>query len=59
MLNSKFPDKVYQGYPMYVHNPAGGCGRTNLKNIPRIETGDKGYNWDSTEKANCACAKVN
>jgi len=36
MLNSKFPDKVYQGYPMYVHNPAGGCGRTNLKNIPRI-----------------------
>jgi len=60
MLNSQFPDKAYRGYPMYVQNPNGGCGRTNLKNIPRIEiSGKNDFDWDSSVKADCACAKVN
>ncbi len=58
-LDSQHPDRVSFSFPMYSNLPKlGGCGRSNTGNIPRLE-GEKLYDWDSTKKANCACAKVN
>lgn len=57
MLHAQHPDKPYKGYPMY-HNVTeeNSCGRVNTGDVPRIEGGTLADAWNSTEKADCACA---
>lgn len=57
MLHSQHPNKVFGAFPMYKNRTSGGCGRTNTGNIPRME-GINVFDWNSSQKYDCACAGI-
>jgi hypothetical protein len=57
MLHSQHPNKVFSAYPMYNNRTSGGCGRPNTGNIPRME-GINVFDWNSSQKSDCACAGI-